>query len=263
MLSYVAKIFKYICITNMMFEITSELAEICGIHAGDGYLRNDGKRKELDISGSTEEQVYYEEYVIPLVRKVFNIDIKGKFFPSRNTYGFVVRNKEIINFFHKLGFPYGNKTLIVAVPDFVLNNKEFSYHFLRGLLDIDGHINFRKFYGKYKEFKTKYANYPSIQFTSVSKTLIQQISLLIEKLGLTFNIYTRTPKRINENISYKITLNGIKNMEKWMEMIGSKNEIKLSRYRIWKKFGFCPTRLSFKQREDILKGKLDPYLLGS
>ena len=29
-----------------MIEISPEMAEICGIHAGDGYLRNDGKRVE-------------------------------------------------------------------------------------------------------------------------------------------------------------------------------------------------------------------------
>ncbi|MDP2906846.1 MAG: hypothetical protein Q8O03_02800 [Nanoarchaeota archaeon] len=46
--------------------LNSETAEICGIHAGDGYLRNDGRRRELDISGNVEEQTYYDNHVIPL-----------------------------------------------------------------------------------------------------------------------------------------------------------------------------------------------------
>ncbi len=36
----------------MMVEITPEIAEICGIHAGDGYLRLRERGKgEVDISG--------------------------------------------------------------------------------------------------------------------------------------------------------------------------------------------------------------------
>ena len=64
------------------------LAELCGIHAGDGYLRNHGRRVELDISGSLEEKVYYDDHVIPLVSKLFGIKIQGREFKSRKTYGF-------------------------------------------------------------------------------------------------------------------------------------------------------------------------------
>lgn len=40
----------------MKIELTPELAEICGIHIGDGYMRRRGKRYELDISGGLEEK---------------------------------------------------------------------------------------------------------------------------------------------------------------------------------------------------------------
>lgn len=76
-------------------EYTPELAEVCGIHAGDGYLRNKNYNRELDISGSFEEQVYYDEHVIPLFSKVFGIDITGRAFPSRGTYGFIIGVKKL------------------------------------------------------------------------------------------------------------------------------------------------------------------------
>jgi len=61
--------------------LTPEIAEICGIHAGDGHLRKKGN--EFELSGSFEEREYYDSHVIPLFNKVFNLQIKGKFFPSK------------------------------------------------------------------------------------------------------------------------------------------------------------------------------------
>ena len=73
------------------------MSELCGIHAGDGYLRFNDKRKELDISGNIEEKEYYDNHVIPLFKKTFNIELSGKLFPHRNTYGFVIRDLDVLN----------------------------------------------------------------------------------------------------------------------------------------------------------------------
>ncbi len=128
-----------------MIKITPELAEICGIHAGDGYLRNKDHKGEWDISGNIEEKDYYDKHMIPLFNKTFNLNIKGKFFPSRNTYGFVIRNKKVIKFAHEiLGFPYGNKTLKIKVPKFIFKDKFLIRSFLRGYFDTDGCISFDK-----------------------------------------------------------------------------------------------------------------------
>lgn len=62
-------------------KITKELAELSGIHAGDGYLRK--TKNEVEISGSVEEKSYYEEHVIPLINNTFNTKIKGKKFPTK------------------------------------------------------------------------------------------------------------------------------------------------------------------------------------
>ena len=261
----VSKLFKYICITNIVIELSPELAEICGIHAGDGYMRNNRHRVELDISGNIEEASYYDEHVAFLFKKVFNIDIKPKHFPSRRTYGFVIRNREIICFLHDLGFPYGKKSAIVRVPKFILQNKNklMSSMFLRGLLDTDGYLGFRRYYGKaYKPFKVKYPTYPTISIGTVSKGLSEDIRTILQYLGITFNYYFYQSKKFNDLPNHKTTINGKPQINRWMDIIGTKNPSKLSRYLIWKKFGFCPTNLNFQQRQDILKGKTDPFSLG-
>jgi intein/homing endonuclease len=244
----------------MMVEMTPELAEICGIHAGDGYLRDDGKRRELDISGSFEEQVYYDNHVIPLFSKELGLDVKGKTFASRGTYGFVLRGKEITKFFNQdLGFNLGPKSLTVKVPEQIFNSKDLLIisRFLRGLFDTDGSLYFKnkRTCKKYTEFKKTHNYYPVISFTTVSKDLAYQIKDLLLKFGFSrVNIYVYNPKAINDNLSYKTYFSGTDNLIKFFNEIGSMNPIKFSRFELWKKQGYCQPHLSYLERVKLLKG---------
>jgi len=241
-----------------MMKISPELAEACGIHAGDGYLRDDGKRRELDISGSIEEKEYYDEHVVPLFEKLFNIKIKPRIFPSRNTYGFVIRDKRIIKFFHELGFPYGAKSTIVKIPNVILKSKDKMLYskFLRGLFDTDGNINFRRSYGlKYSVFKKEHHHYPRIDISVVSKYLVTDLIFLLKELGFRFYYHIYNPKKINEKEKHRIEINGSEQINKWVRIISMKNNVKFSRYLIWKKFGFCRPHTDLEQRKAILRKK--------
>ena len=55
-----------------------------------------------------------------------------------------------------------------------------------------------------------------------------------------------------------IILNGIKNLEKWLNTIGIGNPTKYSRFLIWKKYGFCPPNTMYTERLKILKGLINP-----
>ncbi len=242
--------------------MTPELAEICGIHAGDGYLRNDGKRIELDISSNIEEKTYYDSHVIPLFENFFNINIQGKFFPTRNTYGFVIRDRKIIKFLHKVGFPYGKKGNIVEIPKQILNNRNkiWKSRFLRGLFDTDGSLNFdRRYKGKYKEFKMKYHYYPRLSITTTSKKLCKQTLPLLKDLGIKHKLQIYEPGGVRNTI-HKIWIFGEIQLQRWIEMVGIKNTSKLTRYLIWKKFGFCPANTNLNQRIMILENQLKPEL---
>ena len=241
----------------------SVLAEICGLHAGDGYLRNDGKRIELDISGNVEEKEFYDDHVITLFSRFFKINIKGKHFLPRNTYGFVIRDKKIVEFIHHIGFPYGKKTTKVEIPEFILKSKDTEVYakFIRGLFDADGSFNPDKRYGtNYAEFKRKYHYYPRISIGTCSKKLMKQVCDLLIKLGIKSYTQTYFPKKSEENIRYKIWVVGKENVKKWMKLIGSKNPTQISKYAIWKKFGFCPPHTTLEQRKQILKNNLNPSI---
>ena len=240
-------------------KISPELAEICGIHAGDGYLRNANHKWELDISGGMDEKVYYDNHVKSLFKSVFNVDLDTKGFQSRFTYGFVLRDKGIIEFMHSLGFPYGKKTYVVRVPAFIRNSgdKCLKLAFLRGFFDTDGCISFDKGYGKYIEFKRTHHVFPRVILSTVSKPLFEDLDKLIRLLGFQFAVQIYQPKLANEHISYRIWLRS-SNAVKWMDTIKSGNPSKTSRYEIWKKYSFCPPRTTYEQRKEILNNTLDP-----
>ena len=83
-------------------------------------LRGENKG-EVDISGSLEEKDYYDNYVVPLFNKFFDLQLNGRSF-SRGSYGFVTYNKNVRDILIGLGFPKGKKSKIVKVPDLVLNS---------------------------------------------------------------------------------------------------------------------------------------------
>ena len=244
-----------------MLEMTPELAEICGIHAGDGYFRVRERGKgEVDISGHLEEKGYYDNHVIPLFNKIFNLDIKGKSF-SRGSYGFVSYRNEIRDALINLGFPKGAKSKTVKVPQQILESHDFKIYgaFLRGLFDTDGNLYFKKSYVGTNHFNKNHNFYPIIHLTTISKFLAEDIIKILHEMEILFNYYMYDPKKKNENRVYLVTINGIRGLDRWMESVGMKNPVKLTRYLIWKKFGFCPPNTTLKQREDILNGKLDIY----
>ncbi|MBU0958849.1 MAG: hypothetical protein KKB31_02770 [Nanoarchaeota archaeon] len=257
----------------MMVEMTPDLAEICGIHAGDGYLRfreaemyKDGYLRrdkiELEIGGDKEEKEYYDNHVIPLINNYFGLKIKGRFY-VKGTYGFVTTNSNF-KIFNEFGFPYGKKSLIVQVPKLILDgkNKELSCRFLRGLFDTDGGIYFtsRRTLKNYLKFKRRLNYYPLIRFTTVSRALSEQIVFLLRKLGFDkVNVHSFQPKDRKDNYKFVVYMSGREALERFFNEIGSKNPVKLTRYLVWKKFGFCPPHTTLQQREDILKDKFDIY----
>ena len=241
-------------------KMTPELAEICGIHAGDGYLRNDGQRRDLEISGGIEEKGYYDNHVVPLFERFFQTPIKARHFPTKKTYGFVTNKKEIIEFMHSQGFPYGKKTLTVSVPEQILASQDLNiiYRFIRGVFDTDGCLSFRRRGGSgYAKVYLKRHTYPRISINICSKNLWSGICTLLAKTGFQFTVSSHKPNT-DSSKQYLVVLLGDANLINWINNIGFKNPIKYNRFLIWEKFGFMPPELTHKDQNSILNCDTDP-----
>jgi intein/homing endonuclease len=244
-----------------MSNISTNLAEFAGIHAGDGHLHKRGN--SIEISGGIEEKTYYDNYIIPLCNNLFNDNINGRHFKSKGTYGFYSTNKEMIYTLLKLGFPKGKKTHTVDIPKKIMisKNKNLKKAFIRGVFDTDGSLTFDKKIYNSSLFKKNRNYYPRLIFNSVSKSLAQSFFSLVLELKFKATIHKIKPKKKTESLKYVVQLVGYDNLEKWIAKIGISNPSKLSRYFVWKQFKHCPPYTTYEQRLAILGEKLDPETL--
>ncbi len=137
---------------------------------------------------------------------------------------------------------------------------------LRGLFDADGSFNCKRCYGKYdNEFRKKYHCQPRIEIRLTSEKLIKQIFVIIQRLDLFPSSIKIRPEGFfcgkNCRESYLIRLNRLKDIKQWFENLQLSNNPKhLTKYFMWKKYGFCPPYTTVKDRKAILNGEIDPYL---
>ncbi len=238
-------------------KITPEMSELAGIFAADGSMQ----KNHISFWGNiVEDKDYYISTLTSLFKRVFNFDVKVREKVSNSVCGFYVCDKSIIACFNYfLGYPLGSKSYIVRVPRVVINssNPKVWSAFLRGFSDGDGSLNFDKRYGSCQNVLKFIHTYPRIQIRSVSKNLISDLSLLMDRLKLKHKVYEITPSRLNEQKIWMVQLCGKKRVEDWMDLVGFNNPVQLTRYEIFKKHGFVPPRTSLSERKLILKG-LDP-----
>lgn len=238
-------------------KLTKEFAEILGMFAADGCLQDN----YICMWGNiTEDKDYYDNVVCPLFSKIAKKQINAHEKKSNSVYGFYLCNKKIVQLFKNLGFTK-NKTYDVTIPKIIIesNNLEIYSRFIRGFTDCDGNINFMKRKGKYCFFKRNFNTYPRIEISVVSEKIIKEISLMLNNLKIKHTVHLKKSRKQNEKNQLKISIRGSKRIEDWMKKIGFNNPAQYTKYLVWKKFGFCPARVTLSQRKLILNNKISPY----
>lgn len=225
--------------------------------AADGSLQDE----HICIWGNIyEDKEYYDEVVCKLFSKVFNKEVKSHEKKSNSVYGFYICDKKIIQIFKDFGFSR-NKTYTVSVPKQVMesNDNEIIAAFIRGFADCDGCLNFVKRYEKsYIKFKRDFHTCPRIYIGSVSGRVIEDISHLLTKLKLNHSKHLSKKSKSNEKDAHIVAIRGKERLNAWNKLVGFNNHAKITKYVIWKKFGFCPSYTSMEQRKLIISGKLNP-----
>ena len=204
---------------------SKELAEFIGILIGDGYIGYYEKYNNhiLEISGHSELDLnYLNIYVRDLIKNLFNINSSYTSRKDQNASRVRVCSKGLVQYLEQINFVKGKKEQI-RIPYWIISDRELMIHFLKGIVDTDCSVHFRK-------------KYPIINFTSKSKPLIATISDFIKKEGFIVGKFYKEERinkqRDNSSTVYRIFLNGHKNFNLWMNLINFRNEKHLKKIKV-------------------------------
>lgn len=239
--------------------MNNELAEEIGIYVGDGSMNiyNYTSRGNywLQFTGNASEELeYYKNHVFNLLKRIYNICGNILFSKKDNSLCLRIYSKAVTTFKIKvLKLPFGKqKARNAFIPEFLFTSKEFLASFLRGLADSDFTLTFKK---KHKNFHY----YPIIKAGFASEKLINDISKALNILGFEYDAQLNVKINLNGKVFKRneIYICGKNNLKKWMKIIGFSNPKHLTKYFIWRKFGFCPPNTTLNQRLLVLNDKMN------
>lgn len=252
----------------MLVKRNENTAELVGLSFGDGGLtyRKDSNRVKFQLRGDlSEEKENYDSYIIPLfnqevMQPLFRRDVGIVYNKRMNFYGLSTEGVRIEKPLNFLGIPSGVKDEL-TIPRWIKKNKTYCTNFLRGFFDSDGSVFCQKNYSiKNNTLHTQIRIY----LVSTSRFLINDIFAILKKRGFKCLKEEKNPKEsypdgYTRKKSYRLKICGGIQVNKWFNEIGSRSKKHLTKYNIWKKFGFCPPRTKLKDRKKILKNKVCPY----
>ncbi len=243
-------------------KMTPDLAYLVGVHIGDGCMNIYKRKGQVDYYYSLcgheiNDRLFHNSIMIPLFKKLFNIEAKSRM-NSPGCCMLGVRSKALVTFLNQcIGLPLGKKDKI-DIPKTILDSGlENSLACIKGIFDTDFSLTFKN------KNKTVHS-YPIIDLKANSKSLVYSVESILSTVGFKGFIMKRRTKdkRFNKEIvQWILTISGKDNLRRWFELIGSKNPSYLSRYAVWRNFGFVPPYTDYLTRKDILLGKIDPLEL--
>lgn len=241
-----------------------KIAELCGAVMGDGWIC--GNEKSFFLAGDpSEDRDYYDKHIPKLIKEIFRISILPKSFPYWKVYGIGIYKKKIIAELLSFGLKKGKKVDVTEIPEWILReNKEFFFSFLRGLFDTDGSIFCERDYTKYSnEFNSKFHTRVRVRISSISPKIINQVYIQLRKFD--FKCTQRKLSRgfkhnRNNHDVYTLEINNSKWVQEFFNNVKPANPKHRTKYLIWKKFTFLPPKTTLKQRKEMIKNNLSPYM---
>tara|TARA_Y100000034_G_C6824905_1_gene371852 strand:- start:104 stop:1081 length:978 start_codon:yes stop_codon:yes gene_type:complete len=197
---------------NFLIDISNPLfLEFYGVLLGDGWIgRYTWKNTTINmvgISGHAKLDRQFLLYCKKNIKTLFDRDAYFKEKPKYNAIELQISHKQLLNTLNKkFGFPIGKK-INLKISDVIYSlGYDKVRHTIRGIFDTDG-----SFYLD----KTPVRNpYPCISIQMKAPVLINQLYNILIKQDF------RVVYRENKNM---ITLKGRKQLNKWMDEIGSSN----------------------------------------
>ncbi len=201
--------------------ITPQLAEFIGALIGDGYIYTNNRKYVIGFTGNPITDLEYYKYLKYLIKNLWSKDVN--IIERYRGIRIVFNSKEITQFLiNEVGISHGiDKSEKITIPENIINDWNLAKHTIRGIVDTDGSIFTAK--------KPGFLLYPSIEITTSSYKLALQIrQTLIAHNFRVANIW-RYKSKLSKRTTYKVPLNGIINIQKWVTEIGFSNSYKMKK----------------------------------
>lgn len=173
-----------------------ELAELCGILAGDGHIGE----YQISVTTNSETDLEHAKYVQRLFTKLFKIPVSFSVRKKQNACVVYVSSKEISNFLVRKGMVRGNKIAgALSTPTWVRARKSYTIAFIRGLFDTDGCV-----YTDSHKIRGRVYKNLGMAFTNRCTPLLSDFKNSLEDLGLhptqktSFTVFLRREKDIRQ-----------------------------------------------------------------
>ena len=172
--------------------VSPELAEVLGVHLGDGCLSRSTSRSHsnniIAFTASSSEYWYYDKFIKPTIESTFGVS--GRLYlRDDNTTRYVICNKELLAYLMSLGIPLGKKR-DASIPEAVFD-QGLTTPCIRGVYHAEGSI-YRRYSKPYDTHVRVYDNLLVIQIRMKLKTLMNQIHSELTNLGIRCNRLTVT-----------------------------------------------------------------------
>jgi len=199
-----------------------EVAELLGLHAGDGYISCGvwGIRCNLQDENMAQR-------IIHLARNVLGVEPCVRI--RENTFEIRSGQRQTVRFFQKCGFTEGKKAYVVQIPNQITctNDSEIIKAFLRGLFSSDGSFSFQK-----------RDHSPRIDLMVRSRLLRDQFMELAAKVGFPFN--KSDSLRVKKGFTMKSTgtffnanLTSRERALRWMTTVGTLCDTHIKKFELW------------------------------
>lgn len=202
-------------------KINSGIAEIIGLLIGDGYIYRKNRKYQIGFVGNpiTDKELF--ERLKQLILKEFGKETKIKV--RARGLRLVFNSKEICKFLiDDLGISHGEgKCERVTIPETIFSDWNLAKHAIRGIMDSDGTIFVSK--------KPGLERYPTIEITTTSPKLAEQIKNLLLKQGFRVANIRKSLSKLSKRTAYRVPLHGKENVKRWLSEIGFSNKYKEQR----------------------------------
>lgn len=195
-------------------EKSEQLAEFIGIVLGDGGISH----RQITITLHREDDREYSHFIRQLITGLFELKAGTYINKHAQADNIVISRTRLVNeLTDKFGLKVGNKVKQqVDVPSWIKVNPNYLVACTRGLIDTDGCV----FTHRYK-VKGRWYSYKKLGFTNRSKPLLNAVHTCLTGIGL----------KPHFSGNYDIRLESKRDIQQYMQIIGSHNPKHLNRYQ--------------------------------